>query len=91
MLLSAGGTLAYQAVLWLRDGRWAAIPISTLDLPYPSFEWQGIQKVAVWLHDAPLSGWLFALAAGAIFVGTSLEQSGTLERRISRNRWQGNI
>lgn len=54
--------LVYQAVLWLKEGEWTPIPISSvlgkLDIDYyavVNIRWAGAQKIVVWLLDLPLS------------------------------------
>ena len=54
--------LGYQAVLWLREGQWTPIPISSVlnkfSIDYNSvvdISWAGIQKILVWILDLPLS------------------------------------
>jgi hypothetical protein len=54
--------LGYQAFLWLKEGQWTPIPISSvlgkLNIDYYSLvdiSWAGAQKIVVWLLDLPLS------------------------------------
>ncbi len=54
--------LGYQALLWLKEGQWTPIPISSvlgkLNIDYYSLidiPWAGAQKIVVWLLDLPLS------------------------------------
>lgn len=60
--LGAVCLLGYQAFLWLKEGQWTPIPISSvfgkLNIDYYSFidiSWAGAQKIVVWLLDLPLS------------------------------------
>lgn len=54
--------LAYQAYLWLKEGQWTPIPISSIlekfNIDYYSIinmSWAGAQKIVVWLLDLPLT------------------------------------
>lgn len=54
--------LGYQAFLWLKEGQWTPIPISSvlgkLNIDYYSLvdiSWAGAQKIVVWLLELPLS------------------------------------
>lgn len=54
--------LGYQAFLWLKDGQWTPIPISSilgkLNIDYYSLvdiSWAGAQTIVVWLLDLPFS------------------------------------
>lgn len=66
--------VAFQAVFWLRFGHWPEITAGTAllwaGLAYPEIPWLGVQKVALWILDQPLSWVLFAsgVAGGWVFI-----------------------
>lgn len=77
--------LGYQVFLWLREGQWTPIPISSvlgkLNIDYYSLvdiSWAGAQKILVWLLDLPLSlgifvfGGLFGALVGYLICEISL-------------------
>ncbi len=62
--------LAYQAFLWLREGQWTPIPVSSIleiiNIDYYStvdISWTGTQKIVVWLLDLPLSLGIFVFSS----------------------------
>jgi hypothetical protein len=73
--------LGFQIILWMRNGYWT--PFSARQavsvfaggdpIPYPALSWRGIEKVVVWLLDAPLSvslwvdGWI-VIVVGLIVI-----------------------
>jgi hypothetical protein len=58
-LLGSIGTLLTQAVMWLRDGHWMPLPWSLvwngLGGKQPDYSWAGVQKIALFILDLPLS------------------------------------
>lgn len=77
--------LGYQAFLWLREGQWTPIPISSVlgkfNIDYYSLvdiSWAGAQKIVVWFLDLPLSlgivvfGGLFGALVGYLISEISL-------------------
>jgi hypothetical protein len=82
--------LAYQAYLWLKEGQWTPIPISSVlgkfNIDYYSIiniSWTGAQKIVVWLFDLPLSFGIVVLSGitGAL-VGNLVHTLLTL-RKVS--------
>lgn len=64
--------VVYQTFLWLKEGQWTAIAISSvlgkLNIDYYSvvdIRWAGVQKIVVWLLDLPLS--LGVVAFGGLY------------------------
>src|SRR5690348_2813672 len=59
LMLFGVAVLLYQGCLWLKDGDWTPISFAvawySLGGQEPMFQWQGVQKLAVWLLEAPLS------------------------------------
>jgi hypothetical protein len=76
--------LGYQCILWLQNGYWTPIAFreaisifgGTSPIPDPAISWQGLQKVVVWLLDAPLSFALWVFGSGFTAVGIHIQQSG---------------
>jgi hypothetical protein len=69
--------LGFQGILWLKDGHWTpfamreivSVFVGDAPIPYPTLSWQGIQKIAVWLLDAPLSIGLMVVGAVTVVAG----------------------
>jgi hypothetical protein len=63
------GIIACQALIWLQLGHWTSVEIRDglrwLSFPDPAFEWRGVQKIAIWLLECPLS-------MASIFLGMAL-------------------
>jgi hypothetical protein len=79
VLFSAAAVLAYQAILWLHDGQWTALSLRHLwdwaGLGYPMFKWLGVQKIAVWVLDLPLSLALLVMGVASLWLGVSMEKA----------------
>lgn len=63
---------AGQALFWLRWGEWPDLKVQDAffyyNWPFPNFTWGGIEKIALWFLDLPLSlgTFLFGLAVGGL-------------------------
>lgn len=70
MLLAVPVLLAYQALLWLRDGTWTVIEIralwQALGWPEPAFAWIGVQRIVSFLFRQELA---FGLLGGSYLLG----------------------
>ena len=77
-ILAGFCVLAYQNVLWLREGFWAPVEVralwTALGAPEPAFAWRGIQRIAFAVLGWPLSLGL-VLAGFCVFLygGTWLD------------------
>jgi hypothetical protein len=78
--------LGYQTFLWLKEGQWTPMPISSifgiLGFDYYSVidvSWAGVQKILIWLLDLPLSLGLivFGCVVGVV-VGNVVHQVSML-------------
>jgi hypothetical protein len=70
--------LAYQCILWLRDGAWSSFDLrfawEAVNGPPPAFKWLGVQKIVDGLLDLPLSLGFFVLGiAVAVAGGNALD------------------
>jgi hypothetical protein len=72
--------LCYQGILWLQHGYWTQFAmrevVSILSggapISNPTLQWQGIQKVIVWLLDAPLSFGSIIVGIATVFAGAAI-------------------
>lgn len=72
LMLTAGFLLTSQGLFWLRTGHWPGLATRSLWTAFggaePSIGWVGIQPIAAWILDQPLSLVLFVVAVGGGFV-----------------------
>ena len=88
--LAAICLVAYQVYLWLKEGQWTSIPISSLFGPlgidYYSvidISWAGAQKILIWLLDLPLGVGLIALGFLAGVVAGNVVHEVSVSRNAS--------
>lgn len=64
-VLVGPGIVAWQTYTWLRTAKWRPVPVADaltfLNIPYPRFDWLGLQKLTDTVLDWPLSVVAFAL------------------------------
>jgi hypothetical protein len=64
-VLFGPGIVVWQIITWLRTARWKPVPVADVlaffDIPYPRFQWLGIQKITDSVLDLPLSVASFAV------------------------------
>jgi hypothetical protein len=64
-VLIGPGIILWQLYTWLQTAKWRPVPVSDalklFEIPYPRFGWLGLQKIADWFLDLPLSVTAFAL------------------------------
>jgi hypothetical protein len=65
VVLSGGIVVAYQGVLWVRDGAWTRLELRTglraLEISEPTLDWASAQSVLAWGLDTPISAVLVML------------------------------
>jgi hypothetical protein len=69
--------LAYQCVLWFRDGRWTPIPfrdgLAVIGFTVPHGSWGGLDRIMQYVASAPL--WIMilfaALSIELLFLGVA--------------------
>ena len=75
--------LAYQVYKWLVAGEWTALSLMTVfdhfQIACPKFNWLGVQKIANWFFNAPLT--LVLLLGGVGFVVLGLQLLDVNERK----------
>jgi hypothetical protein len=53
------GIVVWQIYTWLQTAKWRPVPVSDaltlFEIPHPRFDWLGLQKIADWVLDLPLS------------------------------------
>jgi hypothetical protein len=77
VLLAGPAILAWQGYSWLRTGIWTALPISKtfayFELPVPSTNWLGLQRIIDWIFDIPSSLAVFVLSFIVVIICALVE------------------
>jgi hypothetical protein len=76
-VLVGPGIVVWQIYAWLQTAKWRPVPVSNalifFGIPQPHFDWLGLQKIADWALDLPLSVtavvmWMVVIVFGVAFV-----------------------
>jgi hypothetical protein len=76
-VLIGPGIVVWQIYTWLQTAKWRLVPVSDalifFGIPQPRFDWLGLQKIADWVLDLPLSVtafvvWMAIIVFGIAFV-----------------------
>lgn len=85
------GVIGFQTIGWLRDGVWTPLELRIewewlwglvgVHAPQPQFSWLGVQRIAAWLLETPLS--VGIIVSGIVVFGIGLGLDARVSKQIA--------